>query len=95
MSDKLKWGSWIFWNNLWFLLSGLASIDANTSGKMGLRAILYYFGTTFCAIILGIVLVTAIHPGDKNLRPKDLGDSKGDDRVSSIDAFLDLIRYVQ
>ncbi|XP_063404964.1 excitatory amino acid transporter-like [Mytilus trossulus] len=76
------------------MITGLASIDANTSGKMGLRAILYYFGTTFCAIILGIVLVTAIHPGDEKLRPKDLGDGKGDDRVSSIDAFLDLIRNV-
>ncbi|XP_052088806.1 excitatory amino acid transporter-like [Mytilus californianus] len=76
------------------MITGLASIDANTSGKMGLRAICYYFGTTFCAIILGIVLVTAIHPGDENLRPKDLGDGKGDDRVSSIDAFLDLIRNV-
>lgn len=60
---------------------------------MGLRAILYYFGTTFCAIILGIILVTAIHPGDKNLRPDDVDESKGDDRVSSLDAFLDLIRY--
>jgi len=76
-----------------FFLTGLASIDANTSGRMGLRAILYYFGTTFCAIILGIVLVTAIHPGNSALRPDDMEKGQGDDRVSSLDAFLDLIRY--
>ncbi|XP_069104299.1 excitatory amino acid transporter 2-like [Argopecten irradians] len=62
---------------------------------MGLRAIVYYFGTTFIAIILGIILVVSIHPGDKNLMPPDEGGpSKGDDRVSSLDAFLDLIRNV-
>lgn len=76
------------------MITGLASIDSNTSGKMGLRAILYYFGTTFCAIILGIILVTAIHPGDKKLRPPDMDEGKGDDRVSSLDAFLDLIRNI-
>lgn len=76
------------------MITGLASIDANTSGRMGLRAILYYFGTTFCAIILGIVLVTAIHPGNSALRPDDMEKGKGDDRVSSLDAFLDLIRNI-
>ncbi|XP_033739635.1 excitatory amino acid transporter 2-like [Pecten maximus] len=77
------------------MITGLASIDAKSSGRMGLRAIVYYFGTTFTAIILGIILVVSIHPGDKNLMPPDEGGpSKGDDRVSSLDAFLDLIRNV-
>lgn len=76
------------------MITGLASVDANTSGRMGLRAILYYFGTTFSAIILGIILVLAIHPGDKSLRPEDMDTEKGDDRVSSLDAFLDLIRNI-
>ena len=33
------------------------------AGKVGLRAVLYYFATTILAVILGIILVTAIHPG--------------------------------
>ncbi|RUS81617.1 hypothetical protein EGW08_010630, partial [Elysia chlorotica] len=36
-------------------LSGLASLDAKNSGKMGLRAIVYYFTTTFVAIILTLL----------------------------------------
>ena len=75
------------------IFTGLSSIDAKSSGWMGLRAIAYYFATTFLAIILGIILVTSIHPGDPLLRPDDDGgERKGDDRVSSLDAFLDLIR---
>jgi hypothetical protein len=60
------------YNPDWYSMKNLRlHTDANTSGRMGLRAILYYFGTTFCAIILGIVLVTAIHPGNSALRPDD------------------------
>ena len=33
------------------------------TGKVGLRAVAYYFATTILAVILGIILVTAIHPG--------------------------------
>ena len=28
-----------------------------------MRAVAYYFATTILAVILGIILVTAIHPG--------------------------------
>ena len=33
------------------------------SGKVGLRAVAYYFTTTILAVILGIILVVSIHPG--------------------------------
>lgn len=74
---------------------GLTSMDVHSSGKMGLRGVLYYFVTTFLAIILGIILVVSIHPGDKSNMPEEDEDAEklGDDRVSSLDAFLDLIRY--
>ena len=43
------------------------------SGKVGLRAVAYYFTTTILAVILGIILVVSIHPGvsgqDKVSRP--------------------------
>ena len=69
-------------------------MDLQSSGRMGLRGVLYYFITTFLAIILGIILVLSIHPGDKANRPEEDEDAVklGDDRVSSLDAFLDLIR---
>ena len=31
--------------------------------QVGMRAIVYYMGTTVSAVALGIVLVVAIHPG--------------------------------
>ncbi|KAI5633206.1 sodium:dicarboxylate symporter family domain-containing protein [Phthorimaea operculella] len=45
------------------IVSAIASLDLSLSGKVGMRAILYYMTTTFCAVILGIVLVTTIKPG--------------------------------
>ncbi|KAL5009655.1 hypothetical protein ScPMuIL_011960 [Solemya velum] len=78
------------------LITGLASLDAKASGKMGLRAIVYYFTTTFAAIILGIILVVSIHPGNRQLKPEnELGDTENDDRqVTSLDAFMDLFRNI-
>lgn len=46
------------------LIAGLAQLDAKSSGKMGSRALLYYFATTMLAAFLGIVLVVVIHPGN-------------------------------
>ncbi|XP_058871199.1 excitatory amino acid transporter 5-like isoform X1 [Acipenser ruthenus] len=72
------------------LMSGLSAMDSKVCGKMGLITITYYLWTTFMAVIVGIVLVSIIHPG---------ADAKTDgERVSggpvitSADALLDLIR---
>ena len=69
----------------------MSSLDAKASGHMGIRTLVYYFGTTFMAIILGIILVLTIHPGETQLKDK-LSITQGDSRVTSLDAFLDLIR---
>uniref|UniRef100_A0AAZ3PDB6 Amino acid transporter n=1 Tax=Oncorhynchus tshawytscha TaxID=74940 RepID=A0AAZ3PDB6_ONCTS len=58
------------------LITGLAGLDARSSGRMGSRAMVYYMSTTVIAAILGVILDTA---------PKN-------QEVSSVDAFLDLIR---
>ncbi|XP_059170368.1 excitatory amino acid transporter 1-like [Physella acuta] len=75
------------------MITGLASLDAKNSGKMGLRAIVYYLSTTFIAIILGIILVLSIHPGeyDGGIRKRS---KKQKHPPSSLDAFLDLIRNI-
>lgn len=75
------------------LIVGVSSLDAGVSGKMGLRTIIYYFATTFAAIIVGIVLVLAIHPGNDMLKDELLVGTEGN-RVTSLDAFLDLIRNI-
>ena len=74
------------------LISGLASLDARASGKMGLRAVVYYLTTTLLAVIIGIVLTIAIQPGKRGGDPAELGG--GEERiVNTADTFLDLLRY--
>ncbi|EHB03000.1 Excitatory amino acid transporter 2 [Heterocephalus glaber] len=73
------------------LITGLSGLDAKASGRLGTRAMIYYMSTTVIAAVLGVILVLAIHPGNPKLK-KQLGPGKKNDEVSSLDAFLDLIR---
>eukprot|EP00794_Sanderia_malayensis_P007941 gene7941-8796_t len=71
------------------LIVGLAALDQQASGRLGLRAVCYYMGTTLLAVILGIILVLVINPGGKasvNTEKKEQKD------VIALDSFLDLIR---
>lgn len=80
---------WILPNSI--LVTGLSGLDAKASGRLGTRAMVYYMSTTIIAAVLGVILVLAIHPGNPKLK-KQLGEGKKNDEVSSLDAFLDLIR---
>ncbi|CAI9550151.1 unnamed protein product [Staurois parvus] len=72
------------------LVTGMASLDSKASGKMGMRAVVYYTVTTFIAVFIGIVMVIIIHPGKGT---KENMESQGKiERVQATDAFLDLIR---
>ncbi|XP_078540802.1 excitatory amino acid transporter 2 isoform X1 [Lissotriton helveticus] len=73
------------------LITGLSGLDAKASGRLGTRAMVYYMVTTIIAAILGVILVLAIHPGNPKLR-EQMGQGQKNDDVSSLDAFLDLIR---
>lgn len=74
------------------LIAGLSQLDAKSSGRMGTRALVYYFTTTVIASIIGIVLVVAIHPGDPSIRD-DLGEgTQQKNKISTLDSFLDIIR---
>uniref|UniRef100_A0A1I8HJ12 Amino acid transporter n=1 Tax=Macrostomum lignano TaxID=282301 RepID=A0A1I8HJ12_9PLAT len=74
-------------------LPGLSSLDAKSSGKMGSCALLYYFSTTIAAVILGIILVVIIHPGDPEIKRKGTGEKITARRMpSTLDSFLDLFR---
>lgn len=72
------------------LISSLASLDTRASGKIGLRAVIYYFCTTFVAVLLGILLVMTIKPGSYG--NQDINNEKSSDDVSAVEALLDLIR---
>lgn len=73
------------------MVAAVGSLDARLSGKIGLRAVVYYFATTFMAIALGIVLVLAIHPGsgDSNLPAAQGAQPR---LVTTADTLLDLVR---
>ena len=70
------------------LICALASLDAKATGRVGRRALVYYLSTTVLAVILGIVLVVSIQPGNTEVEKekKDVQD------IRTLDAFLDLIR---
>ena len=72
------------------LIAGLAGLDSTASGKMGLRAIVYYMSTTFIAVVLGIILVVSIQPGSRTVIEDDENAEEEPGNVA--DSFLDLIR---
>ncbi len=78
------------------LVAAVGSLDMNLSGKVGGRAVGYYMSTTVLAVILGIILVTAIHPGQPVSESGDGGDEikkAGESRnVTAADTLMDLAR---
>uniref|UniRef100_UPI003AAEB4C4 excitatory amino acid transporter 1-like n=1 Tax=Centroberyx gerrardi TaxID=166262 RepID=UPI003AAEB4C4 len=73
------------------LVTGMSSLDSRTSGKIGLRAISYYIGTTLIAVFTGIVLVVLIQPG-KSSRDASVSSAGNVEAPPTLDSFLDLIR---
>ncbi|BFY99760.1 hypothetical protein BsWGS_02800 [Bradybaena similaris] len=74
------------------LISGMTSLDARASGKLGARACLYYLTSTLMAVILGIILVLAIKPGEQGDKP--VAVDRTFKKVEPADTFLDLIRQM-
>ncbi|XP_061836607.1 excitatory amino acid transporter 1-like [Nerophis lumbriciformis] len=72
------------------LITGMAALDSKASGKMGMRAVIYYMTTTFIAVFIGILVVLIIHPGKGS--KDEFGNQQKIEQVSPADAFLDLIR---
>ena len=58
------------------LVAAVGSLDMSISGKVGGRAVGYYMATTVLAVILGIILVSTIHPGKPG--------NQGDDEIAKV-----------
>lgn len=71
------------------LIAAIAPLDVSLSKKIGSRAIVYILSTTVIAVILGIVLVVTIKPGEGSsedvIEPTQRGST-------ITDTILDLIR---
>ncbi|XP_078481749.1 excitatory amino acid transporter-like [Ciona intestinalis] len=72
------------------VITGLSNLDLKKSGRMGAHAIAYYVATTTLAVILGVVLVSIIQPG--NQKRFSLNNATEQRVISTLDTFLDLIR---
>ncbi|KAK1889817.1 Excitatory amino acid transporter 3 [Dissostichus eleginoides] len=73
------------------MITGVAALDSEVSGKIGLRAVVYYFSTTIIAVVLGIILVMTIKPGVS--QTADHIDRAGTTpNITTVDTLLDLIR---
>ncbi|XP_060791469.1 excitatory amino acid transporter 3 [Neoarius graeffei] len=73
------------------IITGVAALDAEVSGRIGFHAIIYYFSTTIIAVILGIVLVTTIKPGVSQT-VDNIDRSGSTPNVATADTLMDLIR---
>lgn len=73
------------------MIAGVAALDSSVSGKIGLRAVVYYFCTTVLAVVLGIVLVVSIKPGVSQ-SADDIDRTGSTPEVHTVDAMLDLLR---
>lgn len=95
-NTDLETDTWIHFNRLvcppCSLMSGLAALDAKCSSRLGLITVSYYLWTTFVAVVVGIIMVSIIHPG--GAAQKEDSEDSGKSITSSADALLDLIRWV-
>ncbi|XP_055688090.1 excitatory amino acid transporter 3 [Lutzomyia longipalpis] len=73
------------------ITSAIGALDLSMSGKIATRAIVYYFITTICAVILGIILVCSIRPGSGGLA-KEVEKGAVTRHVLTADTLLDLVR---
>jgi len=72
------------------LIDAVGSLDLTLSKKIGIRALLYYLGTTAIAAILGLVLGMSIQPGSRT--DFEGGSECVSQNTSTVDTILDLIR---
>ncbi|KAL3868596.1 hypothetical protein ACJMK2_041397 [Sinanodonta woodiana] len=74
------------------IITSLGGLDLRSSGKMGVRTIIYFLTTTFAAVVLGIILVLAIQPGHRGKSKNEIERAGKSTNTEPLDALFDLIR---
>ena len=72
------------------LIATIGGLNHSLSGKIGLRAVIFYMTTTVIAVILGIVLVSTIKPGAHG--EKVISDESQKRNITTPDTLMDLLR---
>ncbi|XP_076659467.1 excitatory amino acid transporter 1 [Halictus rubicundus] len=78
------------------IISAIGGLDLGLSGRIGVRSIYYYASTTISAVVLGIILVLIIKPGQiGSSNTLTTNESvKPPRNVTTVDTLLDLVRNV-
>merc|ERR1719186_2401377 len=74
------------------LIATIGGMDLALSGKIGLRAIIYYMTTTVMAVILGIFLVETTSPGVPDGSMEEKSEIKKEYNSTVPDTLMDLVR---
>jgi solute carrier family 1 (high affinity glutamate transporter) protein 1 len=76
------------------LITGIAGLGTQKTGKVAARALIFYFCSTFSAVVVGLILVSTIKPGylNRNTVYKNKIDPLANQKVNTIDTLFDLIR---
>ncbi|XP_022918475.1 excitatory amino acid transporter 1-like [Onthophagus taurus] len=74
------------------LISAIANLDLSLSGRVARRAVLFYLTTTFCSVVLGIILVVSIRPGHRGGDEEHEADPNDIRNTTTVDTLLDLVR---
>lgn len=76
------------------LITGIAGLGTQKSGRIAARAFVFYFFSTFSAVVVGLIIVSAIQPGhlNKSVDYKSKIDPLANQKVSTVDTIFDLVR---
>lgn len=75
------------------LITGIAGLGLQKTGKVAARAFIFYFSSTFMAVVIGLILVTTIQPGYLSRGAVTINkESFEKQHVNTADTFIDLLR---
>ncbi len=76
------------------LIYGIAGLGAGNGNKIAARALTYYFLSTVAAVVLGVVLVVSIRPGQGREGSSALGvqEFSNEKHITTYDTILDIIK---